>query len=148
MIKDVQGQRVAIVGLSGAPDKNGFKGADGVATVRRVLQELQGQADGVVLLSHAAPDVNDRIADEVPGIAAIVEGGTAPLNGPRVSKVTGTPIYHADTPASGHAGRIMGIAKLVVDGGKLMEQSWRSVPLNPEFADDPAMAAWVLEVYQ
>jgi 2',3'-cyclic-nucleotide 2'-phosphodiesterase (5'-nucleotidase family) len=147
-IKDVNGRAVAVIGLSGAPSMNGFTVADGPETVRRILQELQGRVDAVILLSHAPPDVNQRIADEIPGITAIVEGGAASLVAPWVSKVTGTPIYHADSPSSGHAGRVMGVADLTVESGKLKQQTWRTVPLDPEIADDPAMSAWVQEVYQ
>jgi 5'-nucleotidase / UDP-sugar diphosphatase len=147
LIKDVQGHRVAIVGLSGAPSKNGFEVAEGLETVRRVMQELQGKADAVLLLSHAPPDVNQQIADEVPGITAVLEGGSAALSKPWVSKVTGTPIYHADSPSSGHAGRIMGVAKLKLTAGKLAEQSWKSVSLGESIKSDPAMSAWVQEVY-
>ena len=109
---------------------------------------MQGQADAVILLSHAPPDINQQIADEIPEITAIVEGGAAALSAPWISKQTGTPIYHADAPSSGHAGRIMGVANLKVEAGKLVEQSWRAVALDPEVPDDPAMSAWVQEVYQ
>jgi 5'-nucleotidase / UDP-sugar diphosphatase len=148
VIKDVQGHKVAIVGLSGAPDKNGFDVAGGVETVRQVMGELAGQAEAVILLSHAPPDVNQRIADEVPGITAIVEGGAAALSQPWVSATTGTPVYHADSPSSGHAGRVMGVAKLKVEAGKPLAQTWKPVSLGESFANDPAMNAWVQEVYQ
>ena len=59
-----------------------------------------------------------------------------------MSAKTGTPIYHADQPASGHAGRILGIASLRLKDGRLASQKWRSVPLDPAIKDDPAMAAW------
>jgi 2',3'-cyclic-nucleotide 2'-phosphodiesterase (5'-nucleotidase family) len=147
VIKDAAGHRVAIIGLSGAPSKNGFEIADGQQTVRRVLQELAGQADAVVLLSHASPDVNQRIADEIPGITAIIEGGAASRSAPWVSKTTGTPIYHADAPSSGHAGRVMGVADLKVAAGKLETQAWQAVSLGSEIADDAAMAAWIPKVY-
>jgi S-sulfosulfanyl-L-cysteine sulfohydrolase len=147
VIKDAGGRRIAIIGLSGAPSKNGFSVADGPETVRGVVQQLHGQAEAVILLSPAPPDVNQRIADEIPGITAIVEGGAASRSAPWVSKTTGAPIYHADAPSSGHAGRVLGVAKLKVAAGKLGTQAWRAVSLGPEIADDPAMAAWIQDVY-
>ena len=36
----------------------------------------------------------------------------------------------------------MGVGNLKVEAGKLLEQTWRAVPLGTNFADDPAMAAW------
>ncbi len=104
VVKDVQGRRVAIVGLSGAPEKNGFTVADGPETVRRVLQELEGQADAVILLSHAPPDVNEQIADQAPGLTAIVEGGASIRVEPWISSKTGTPIYHAGRAELGPCG--------------------------------------------
>lgn len=141
-IREVAGRRIAIAGISAAPDINGFKAADPFETARRVAGEVAGKADALILLSRAAPEVNERIADEIPGIAAIVEGGADTRPEPWVSAKTGTPIYHADWPASGHAGRVMGIATLRLDGGKLLSQKWRSVPLDPEIKDDPDMLAW------
>lgn len=145
VIQQVQGQRIALIGLSGAPSMNGFTVADGYETVRSTLQALQGRADAFLVLSHAAPDVNERIANDMPGIVAIVEGGANARFSPWVSKTTGTPIYHADAPSSGHAGRFIGLAKLQLEAGRLVEQSWRDVSLGQVFGDDPAMAAWVQE---
>lgn len=146
VIKETGGQRVAIIGLSGAPDKNGFTAADGYETVKTVMQDLLGQADAVVLLSHAARDVNQRIADEIPGIAAIIEGGADVRIQPWVSK-TGVPLYHADGASSGHAGRMVGVGQLQIEAGKPTKQTWRVVSLGPEIPDDAAMAQWVRENY-
>jgi 2',3'-cyclic-nucleotide 2'-phosphodiesterase (5'-nucleotidase family) len=146
VIKETGGQRVAITGLSGAPDKNGFKVADGYETVKAVVQELQGQADAIILLSHAPRDVNQRIADEVPGIAAIIEGGADVRIQPWVSK-TGVPLYHADGASSGHAGRMVGVGQLQIEAGKPTNQTWRVVSLGPEIPDDAAMAQWVQQNY-
>lgn len=141
-IREVAGRRIAIAGISAAPEINGFKAADPFETAQRVAQEVAGKADALILLSRAAPQVNQRIADEIPGIAAIVEGGADPRAEPWVSAKTGTPIYHSDWPASGHAGRVMGVAALRLENGKLLSQTWRSVPLAPEIKDDPDMLAW------
>ncbi|MCU0509713.1 MAG: hypothetical protein MUC34_15245 [Anaerolineae bacterium] len=142
VVREVGGRRVAIAGISGAPEINGFKAADPLRTAQRVAQDASGKAEALILLSHAAPEINERIADEVPGISAIVEGGALPRAEPWISAKTGTPIYHVDWPSSGHAGRLMGVATLRLDEGKLLSEWWRSVPLDPNIKDDPELAAW------
>jgi 2',3'-cyclic-nucleotide 2'-phosphodiesterase (5'-nucleotidase family) len=143
VVREVGGRRVAIAGISAAPEINGFTAADPFETAQRVAQQASdAKAEGLILLSHAAPEVNERIADEIAGIAAIVEGGSLPRAEPWISAKTGTPIYHADWPSSGHAGRVVGVATLRLDEGKLLSEKWRSVPLDPEIKDDPEMAAW------
>lgn len=138
----VAGRRVAVAGITAAPNLNGFAAADPFAAAQRVAGEVAGRADALILLSHAAAEVNQRIADEIPGIAAIVEGGALPRAEPWVSAKTGAPIYHADWPSSGHAGRMMGVATLRLDDGKLLAQKWRGVPLDPKIKEDAEMAAW------
>jgi 2',3'-cyclic-nucleotide 2'-phosphodiesterase (5'-nucleotidase family) len=139
----IAGRRIAVAGITAAPEVNGFKAVDPFTAAQRVAEEAAGQADTLILLSRAAPEVNQRIADEVPGIGAIVEGGAFSRVEPWISGKTGTPIYHADWPSTGHAGRIMGVANLRLDDGKLLSQKWRSLPLDPTIKEDPGMAAWV-----
>jgi 5'-nucleotidase len=113
----IAGRQIAVAGITAAPDINGFTAADPFAAAQRVAGEVAGQADALILLSHAAPEINQRIADEIPGITAIVEGGALPRAEPWISAKTGAPIYHADWPSIGHAGRVMGVATLRVDEG-------------------------------
>ena len=94
--------------------------------------------------------MDQQIADQVPGIAAIVSGGIGgAMQTAWVSQTTGVPIFRADIALPGHAGRALGFGKLDFDAsGKLKSQSWKSQSLSPDFADDPAMAAWVQEKTQ
>jgi 2',3'-cyclic-nucleotide 2'-phosphodiesterase (5'-nucleotidase family) len=146
VVKDVAGHRVAIVGLTGGRGTDLFEVRDPQATMKTVMGELNGQADEVILLSTAGAETDQKIADAVPGITAIISGGVAPAGEPWVSQATGTPIYHADKPSSGHTGRYLGVADLTLEpGGKLAGQKWRQVGLGPDVSDDAAMAAWVKE---
>ena len=74
VILQVDGRPVAVAGLSAAPDINGFKAAGAFETAERIAREAGSQAGAVILLSRAAPEVNQRIADEIPAITAIIEG--------------------------------------------------------------------------
>jgi 5'-nucleotidase len=142
VVRDIAGRKIALAGISAAPDMNGFKAADPFETAQRVVKEAGPQAEALILLSRAAPEVNERIADEIQGIAAIIEGGALPRATPYVSARTGTPIYHADWASTGHAGRMVGIATLRLDEGKLVSHDWRNAPLDPKIKEDPAMLAW------
>jgi 5'-nucleotidase / UDP-sugar diphosphatase len=146
IIREFGGQRVAVVGLSGAAASGRFTLQDPVATAQAIVQELQGQADAIIILSHSGPEIDHKIADTVAGVTAIVAGGAEAVGEPYVSAQTSVPVYHADQPSSGHAGRAVGIATLDLDAnGKLVSQKWRRLMLGPEVVDDPQVAAWVAE---
>jgi 2',3'-cyclic-nucleotide 2'-phosphodiesterase (5'-nucleotidase family) len=140
----VDTMRVAIIGLSGPSSGGDIAVGDPVEGVRDALSELKAQADLVIVLSNAGISVDQKIADTVPGVAAIIEGGAGALSKPWKSDLTGTPIFHADEASPGHAGRILGVARLVLDrDGSLADYAWERFPLGPEIADDPSVAAWV-----
>ncbi len=138
--------RVAIVGLSGGPGSREITVRDPLATAQAIVPGALRQAHAVILLSHAGPEVDRKIADAVPGIAAIISGGASGLTDPWRSAKTGALVIRADDASPGHAGRQMGIARLTLDGqGKLSSQTWQRLALGPEVAGDPALAAWVQE---
>jgi len=146
VVAELAGYRVAIIGLSGGESAAEIVVQDPLATAQAVVAEVKGQADVIILLSHAGPEMDLKIADTVPGIAAIVSGGPGAQATPIVSAVTGTPIYHVDAANPGHAGRRLGAATLVINpDGTLKSQTWQPWTLGPEIAADPIMAAWVAE---
>ncbi len=138
--------RVAIVGLSGGSGTREIAVRDPLATAQAIVPEALRQAHAVIVLSHAGPEVDRKIADSVPGIAAIISGGPSGLADPWRSDKTGTVVYRADEASPGHAGRQVGLARLMLDPqGKLSNQTWQRLALGPEVADEPALAAWVQE---
>jgi 5'-nucleotidase/UDP-sugar diphosphatase len=145
-ILQVDGHSVAIVGLTGLAALQEVEIRDPLQSVRAVVDELQEQADVLVLLSHAGLEVNRQIAAEVPEIDLIVSGGgQGYTQAPEV--VAGSPpIVHADAASPAHAGRRVGIGTWWFDEeGRLIGQEWMNIPLSPEIPDDPVMAAWVLD---
>ncbi len=140
------GHRVAVVGLSGPANSREITVRDPLATVQKIVAELQRQADVIILLSHAGAVADQLIADAAPGITAIISGGAPALATPGRGAKSGTPIFRADEALPGHAGRVLGVARLSLDGGgKLAEQSWQRVILGPEIASDLTLASWVQE---
>ena len=149
VVKTVGDQRIAIVGLTEITGTAEVNVHDPLATAKAIVPEAARNADAVIVLSHAGAAVDQQIADNVPGIALIVEGNGPALTQPRTSPTGGAWLVHADQPAIGHAGRNVGLARMVLGPqGKLEFFQWRDVALSPDFADDPAMATWVSQSYK
>jgi 2',3'-cyclic-nucleotide 2'-phosphodiesterase (5'-nucleotidase family) len=144
VLREFDGHTVAIVGLSGGSDGEEIAVRDPVETVREVVAKVETHADVIILLSHADTSTNQQIAEAVPGIDLIISGGKLQLADPWRSEKTGTLILHADEATPGHAGRMLGVARLAFDAeGLLVGHSWQRLKLGPEIADDPAMATWI-----
>ncbi len=149
LLREIAGHRLAIIGVSGGPGAADIGVTDPLAAVRRNLAGLQGRADIVLLLSHAGAEVDQRIADEIPGIAAIISGGAPPLAAPWRSERTGTLVFRADAAAPGHAGRYLGAGVLeFAADGKLTGQTWQRLVLGPDVAESADMAAWAQGISQ
>ena len=143
-VRDIGGYRVAIVGVSGLGDTEEISVRDPLAAVKEAVADAEAESDVIVVLSNAGAEVNQQIADGVTGIAAIVGGGTGASAKPWVSSQTKTPVFHADEGSPGHAGRVLGVARLVLDrNGALTDYTWKPLKLGPEIPDDPSVAAWV-----
>jgi len=135
---------VAIIGLSGGRGNKEIAVRDPLKTAQTVVAEVAKQADVIILLSHAGAELDQQIANSVPGLDLIVSGGGAVISAPRGSEKTGTIILRADQASPSHAGLALGIGKFTFDpAGKLAKSNWQLVRLSPEIADDPTVATWV-----
>lgn len=144
-VQVLNGYRVVIVGLSGPGDTDEIVVRDPLDSVKTAVAEAKAQADAIVVLSTAGASVNQLIADTVPGVTAIVEGGQGVAGTAWSSTKTRTPIFHADQGSSGHAGRFLGIARLTLNpSGSLAQHEWKQFSLGPEVSDDATLADWVL----
>ena len=74
-VREFAGHRVAVVGLSGGNGTTEIGVRDPLAAAQKIVPEARKEADIVILLSHAGQMIDQQIADQVPGIAAIVSGG-------------------------------------------------------------------------
>jgi len=144
VVREMGGHRVAIIGLSAASDSDEIRVGAPLSSLKDAVAEARSQSDEIIVLSNAGAPVNQQIADGVEGIAAIVEGGPSASAKAWVSRRTGTPIFHADEASPGHAGRVLGIARLEFDpDGARTGYDWKQLALGPEVPDDVAMATWV-----
>jgi 2',3'-cyclic-nucleotide 2'-phosphodiesterase (5'-nucleotidase family) len=144
VVREIGGHRVAILGLSGAVDTSEIRVRDPLSSVKDAVAAVRSQYDEIIVLSNAGASVNQQIADGVEGITAIVGGGSGASAKPWVGRRTGTPVFHADEASPGHAGRVLGVARLEFDhDGALTDFAWKQFPLGPEVPDDATMADWV-----
>lgn len=149
----VNGRKIGLIGLThpGAlttleqllgPEKGKavasmLKIDDPVAAAKENLPKVQKETNVVLLLTNLGLELDQKLAQEVPGITAIIGGRSRViLQSPVRVPETGTVIAQA-----GFDGEFLGILKLEIDGrGKVTAYEGKVLPLGPEYADDPAMA--------
>jgi len=147
IIKEVGDHRVAIIGLTEPGAADAVQGAvavlDPIKTARRYVAEVSSKASIIVVLSHIGVEENMKLAGEVEGIDLIVSGAGQVSPGQAVqNETTGTLMVQAEVPSPGHAGRMVGVAKLQIDSqGEIKSHQWAAVSLTPDLADDPEMRA-------
>lgn len=144
VIKEIGGHQVALIGITGGvpAESSEFSLIAPLEAARRYVQQVESQADIIILLSNAGAEANKAIGSQVPGIDLIISGGQDALPEP-VQLPEGTLIVQADKSTPGHAGRVIGDLKADFDeAGRLTRQAWEAVQLGPSVADDPDMAAW------
>jgi 2',3'-cyclic-nucleotide 2'-phosphodiesterase (5'-nucleotidase family) len=144
VIREMQGRRIAIIGLTDPVPLPDAEIRDPLSSLREVQAELEGQADIFVLLSHVGFRENQELAAEVSGIDLIVSGGGQGYTVEPQLVEGEPPLVHADSASPGHAGRQVGVGLWWFDdGGRLVALDWMNLALEPTIPDDPEMAAWV-----
>ncbi|TEU11918.1 MAG: bifunctional metallophosphatase/5'-nucleotidase [Anaerolineales bacterium] len=147
VIKEMGDHRVAIIGLTepGAADavEGGVTVLNPIETARRYVAEVSSKASVIIVLSHIGVEENIKLAEEVEGIDLIVSGAGQVFPGQAVqNETTGALIVQAEVSSPGHAGRMVGVARLQIDSqGEIKGHQWAAVSLAPDFADDPEMRA-------
>ncbi len=74
--------QIAIIGLSGGSGTPEISVLEPLQAARQAVQQVAAQADAIILLSHAGESVDQRIAENVPGIDLIISGGKKELDTP------------------------------------------------------------------
>jgi 2',3'-cyclic-nucleotide 2'-phosphodiesterase (5'-nucleotidase family) len=150
VLKEAEGRRIAVIGLTEEVRLRDVEILDPVSSLRRVLDELSGQADLFVLLSHAGLQTNQGIAHQLQSIQEaskidliISGGGQGYTLEPQL--VEGQPpLVQADTASPGHAGRRVGVGLWWFDdSGRMVALDWMSLALTPDVPEDPDIAGWV-----
>lgn len=143
IIKEIQGYRIAVIGLTGPITTPQVIVRDPLESVRKIVAELQDRVEIIILLSHAGLNVNHKIAVELPQIDLVISGGGQGTTPAPLLTADGRMTLHADSPSPGHAGRRIGVGNWTFDPqGRALEHTWRQVALGPEIANDPQLLAW------
>jgi len=150
VVIDVNGASVGILGLSDPPEagQTEVSVTDPLDAARAYVPEVARETDIMILLSHVGVETDQEIARAVGGIDVIVSGKDYAPPEPLIVAPHGTLIVQASRAVPGIAGTHIGWAELGFDRmGNLARHSWHAVELNVEYNDDPAMAAWLRELY-
>ncbi len=143
-VLNLDGLSVGIIGLTGTSDiPAAFTVSDPMAAAEEALREVGTQADLIVLLSHLGWEGNKELADLAGEIDLVISGGLQKLEDqPYRSPATGVWLAQAELPTPGHAGRLVGWWKLTISPeGRVTDSDWKTISLEPQFTDDPAMVA-------
>jgi 2',3'-cyclic-nucleotide 2'-phosphodiesterase (5'-nucleotidase family) len=148
---EVSSYRLGILGLTRLPLRPlaGLEVQDPQTAVAHWLPEVRGQADLVILLTNLDFRTAMDLAAKVQGVDLLVAAlpGQLPSTALRVPE-TGTLAVTAEQAMTAHSGRRVGELALVVRGdGSLGAQTWRSVEMSKQFADDLGMKL-LLDRYQ
>jgi 2',3'-cyclic-nucleotide 2'-phosphodiesterase (5'-nucleotidase family) len=159
VIRKVGPVRVAVFGLLTRESatyqaaKEAFDVADEVAAAKQTVAALRGQADVIVVLSHAGEDTDQRLAEAVPDIDVIV-GGHSHSRLPagemvwhsqelKVSSVNGTVIVQA-YQWGGELGRLdLLFAKDETGAWRVDRYRARLIPVTADIPEDVGVAAVV-----
>jgi len=145
-IKEAQGHRVGIIGLTGQPVANitsPYTVNEPLEALRAILPEVAGKSDFVIVLTGASAAIRREIAKSMPDVDLVISAGDEWINPPEAGAAGGL-IVQAHQSTAGHAGLRLGILRLSLDSAnKRSQYAFDGLPLGPEIADQPEVAAWV-----
>jgi 2',3'-cyclic-nucleotide 2'-phosphodiesterase (5'-nucleotidase family) len=145
VIRKFAAHRVAVVGLSEPFSTSEIQVEDPEAALRHSLGELSGKVDAVIVLSHVERVANIRMANEVPGITLIIEGGTGARDTLWRSDSTGAVVVHADEPMPGEAGRYLGRVTITFGTGNSdPDITWYRLVLDETIQENPEIQNWLM----
>ena len=146
LLRSLEGHSVAVIGLTAPSAATRAKTLglalsmeDAATALRRTLGEIGGQAEVVIVLSNLDQQTNETLAQQVPGIDAIIGMASGRQMDPKaIVGPEGQVVLHA----SYVQGEYLGFLTLGFDSaGHVAQFSGRALPLDPSYADDPEVAA-------
>jgi 5'-nucleotidase / UDP-sugar diphosphatase len=150
VIKDLgQGYRAAIIGLTDPDVQSLTQAALGpvvrtlnpTETVRKIMAEVPGKANVIIVLSHLGSQADRDLAQAVPGITAIVGGKSEEIMPPTQVGPSRTVLVQA-----GSQGKYLGELRLTLNAaGHVMATQGEEKALGTEIPGEPAMAKFVEE---
>jgi len=144
-IFEVDGKKIGVFGLATSFSEyyvhdNSITFDDPVKCATRVVSELKGKVDAIVLLSHLGDDVDQSVIQKVDGIDLVLCGHYNKLY-KTAKKVNNT--YMAE---AGSFATHLGVADMYFKGGKVAKVAWKVETTNDRSKEDPQIKK-VSEVY-
>jgi len=111
---------------------------DPAVALAAYVEELETQANIIIVLSNLGWDSNVQLAEMVPGIDLIVSAGAGHVvTDPWQAPHTGTLVCQVGIYPQAHPGQLVANVKMHIDSaGLITEYSGGFAALGPEFADD------------
>jgi 2',3'-cyclic-nucleotide 2'-phosphodiesterase (5'-nucleotidase family) len=149
-VLDVGPYRIGVIGITRATDDElaDYVLLEPEAVLAELVPEVAEQADIIVLLTNMPYRSAADLARAVPGIDLVIAAlpRQLPERAVRATE-TGSLVVAAEQPLPLHSGRRVGTLTVMMQSdGTLTDESWESVSLGPEIADDRAMSG-LLEEY-
>lgn len=157
IIKNEDGMKVAILGLT---TKEGSMPEvvkkDPIEFARQWVPKLRAQADAVILLTHIGFDQDKKLAEEVPGIDAIIGGHShtrleKPVLVKRDNEVhpywVGGTVIAQDYQWGGDLGEVDLTFRKGDAGWTLMSYDGRLIPITSKVPEDPKVKGTVDKYY-
>ncbi|MBM4055588.1 MAG: hypothetical protein FJ264_13195 [Planctomycetes bacterium] len=115
---------------------------DPVKSLKSVLNQIKGEADLIVLISHASMEESVEIAESFPEIGLVITGHEIEDPAESLAYVNDTPVL-----SHGTGGKYVAIADYVVRNGKIENKSAEVVSLDDTYEESAKMQA-LLKHYQ
>lgn len=149
IVKNVDGLSVAIIGVvtddtpvtTHPKNVTGLKFLSSEDTVKKYTQQLRGESDIIVVLSHSGFNADRELAKKVNDVDVII-GGHSHTKVTKPTRVGKTYV----TQAFEH-GKVLGVLDLVLKDGKVIEASGRLEPIKPTGNENKAVGT-IVEKYQ
>jgi S-sulfosulfanyl-L-cysteine sulfohydrolase len=149
-IKDMQGIKVGIIGLTypyvdeTMPESfsKGLVFSKGIEETRKCAEELKGQADIIVLLSHMGLPLDVELAGIVDGIDIVLSGHSHDRIEQPI-KVNNTIVVQAGSSSS-----FLGKLDLTIENGKIASCQYELLDVNESFPEDEEMAGIIADILE
>ena len=137
-IFEVNGKKIGVFGLTtpfslNFVHDNSVTFADPVKCAKRVVSELKGKVDAIVMLSHLGDDVDKDLIQKVDGINLVLCGHYHYLY-KSAKKVNDT--YMAE---AGSFTTHLGVANMYFKKGKVAKVDWKVLTTNDQSKEDPQL---------
>lgn len=143
IIKEVQGKKIAVIGLTVNPADYGNASPnlvwrDPVETLKELIPKLKGEADIIVILSHLGASRDAEIAGFFPEISAII-GGHSHTPIPFPQKHTHPDMTATFVTQAGSGNEYLGLLELKIKGGKVIDRRGGLLYIDESIPPDPRM---------